>query len=222
MSMDSTSNAGCQGARPIGEAADTHGDVVSAPPAVIVSGMPRSGTSMMMQALVAGGLDALTDGRRQPDASNVRGYYELESVKRLPHREAEFLDHTAGKAVKVIHTLLPHWPSDRPGRLIFMLRDLREVLASQHAMLQRQGRPSVPISEQRLAAALGRQQARALQWIARQPHLAMLEVQHADVLSRPSHEMMRVAEFLDLDLDTHAMAAVVDPTLQHHKRQTDA
>ena len=116
----------------------------------IVSGLPRSGTSLMMQMLEAGGMELLTDGRRVPDEHNPRGYFEHEGVKHS-RNDLSWLDHAAGKAVKVIHLLLLHLPAGRDYRVVFMERDIQEVIASQRAMLKQQGRTGAALSDAKLA-----------------------------------------------------------------------
>src|SRR3569833_79554 len=105
----------------------------------VVSGLPRSGTSMMMQMLAAGGMPMLTDGVRGPDPDNPRGYFAFGPVKRTP-QDARWLAGAPGKAVKVVHSLLPALPGGYEYRVLFMLRDMHEVLASQDTMLRRLGR----------------------------------------------------------------------------------
>ncbi len=109
----------------------------------VVSGLPRSGTSLMMQMLVAGGLPALTDAVRSPDESNPRGYFEFEPVKRL-RTDASWLEQARGRAVKIIHLLLRELPTDGrfQYRVLFLRRPLEEVIASQSAMLARAGKAS--------------------------------------------------------------------------------
>src|SRR5579872_1312474 len=104
----------------------------------IVSGLPRSGTSMMLRMLAAGGLPILTDGVRTPDEDNPHGYLEWEGVKSLA-RDASWVASARGKGVKVIYYWLRDLPRDCRYRVIFMRRDLDEVLASQAAMLERRG-----------------------------------------------------------------------------------
>src|SRR5947208_15012411 len=106
----------------------------------IVTGLPRSGTSVMMQMLSAGGLPPLTDGLRQPDEDNPRGYFEFEPVKQI-RRDTAWLQLAVGKAVKMVHLLLPELPLDQNHRyrVIMMRRDLSDVLASQNKMLMIKG-----------------------------------------------------------------------------------
>ena len=123
---------------------------------VVVSGLPRSGTSMMMQALKAGGVPVLSDGVRAADPDNPAGYWELDAVKSLPRGETAWVAEAGGKAVKVIHALLRHLPGSHPYRVVFMVRDIREVVASQRVMLERSGKAGGGLPE-------GQQRGQALQ-----------------------------------------------------------
>ena len=134
----------------------------------IVSGLPRSGTSLVMQMLAAGGMPVITDGERAADEHNPRGYFELEAVKHT-RTDHSWLALASGKAVKVIHLLLPHLPLDREYRVIFMQRDLVEVIASQRAMLQQQGRPAANLPDSKLAELFGNQLSQVRQWLAQNP-----------------------------------------------------
>jgi hypothetical protein len=107
---------------------------------VVVSGLPRSGTSLMMQMLEAGGITVLTDGIREPDEDNPRGYYEFERVKALPKGDYEWLESARGKAVKVVSALLEYLPPEYNYKVIFMHRRMEEILASQRKMLIRRGK----------------------------------------------------------------------------------
>ena len=173
----------------------------------IVSGLPRSGTSLMMQMLAAGGARVLTDGHRTADQHNPRGYFELEAVKHT-RRDLSWLAQAEGKAVKVVHLLLPHLPADREYRVIFMQRDLAEVIASQRVMLQQQGRPGAALPDARLAEIFEKQLAEVSQWLAQNPNFRVLPVHHRDVIERPLAAAQQIATFLGGNLDPSRMAAV--------------
>ena len=179
----------------------------------VVSGLPRSGTSMMMQMLVAGGLTPYTDDVRQADESNPRGYYEHARVKALAHDRA-WLPEADGRVVKIVAPLLRHLPVGPSYRVIFMERDLSEVLRSQEAMLARSGRPSA--RAEGLAATYARYRADAEAWAA-QPGIEWLTVAHTDALNDPEATAARINAFLGHTLDEAAMQAVVDPSL-HRQR----
>jgi hypothetical protein len=182
----------------------------------VVSGLPRSGTSLMMQMLQAGGLPALTDGVRSADESNPRGYFEFEPVKRL-RADRSWLDQARGRAVKIIHLLLRELPLDgsQAYRVIFMQRPIEEVLASQHAMLQRDGRPSGDPAV--LRQAFENQLVGVDSWMSGHPEIAAIRMPYHRVVSDPKAVAEELRSFLALDLDVAAMASAVDPTL-HRQR----
>lgn len=182
---------------------------------VVVSGLPRSGTSMMMQMLEAGGLPPLTDGVRAPDASNPRGYYELEGVKALA-RDSAWLADAEGHVVKVIAQLLRHLPDGPTYRVVFMERDLDEVLRSQTRMLETQGRPAANPAV--LRPVFERQLTEARAWLDAHSHADALFMPHRDVVTDPAAQAARLNTFLGAALDEAAMAAVVDPSL--HRQRT--
>lgn len=178
----------------------------------VVSGVPRSGTSLLMQMLAAGGMDLLADSSRPPDADNPRGYFEYEPVRRL-RREAACLDAAVGKAVKVIHALVTAIPTDRDVRVIMMRRDLAEVVASQQRMLARYPSSTEFMPQARLAEIFESQLRDATRWIAAQPRFSLLEVEFAVLLAEPLSAAREVASFLGGGLDCRAMAEQVDPSL---------
>lgn len=182
----------------------------------VVSGLPRSGTSMMMQMLEAGGLTPFSDQRRAADASNPRGYYEHERVKALAKDNAWVAD-AEGHVVKVIAQLLRHLPDGSDYRVVFMERDLDEVLDSQTAMLGRLGRPGGnPVV---LRPVFERQLAEAKAWLNEHPRADVLYVPHRAVIEAPTAQAAAVNAFLGGGLDEAAMAAVVDPSL--HRAHAD-
>ena len=186
----------------------------------VVTGVPRSGTSLMMQMLSAGGVPILHDAFRPGDADNPRGYFELDAVK-ATRRDASWLAGATGHAVKVIHVLVPALPADRPYRVISLHRRFDEVIASQREMLRRRGESvDVGPGEERLAEILAEQLQAAEHWAEATPRAALLRVQHADLLRDPAGAAARVARFLGTTLDEVAMAAQVDPAL-HRQRSTD-
>src|SRR5262245_15575927 len=110
---------------------------------IVVSGLPRSGTSLMMQMLDNGGIEVVTDNVRAADTDNPRGYYELEKVKRVK-QDASWLPQARGKAFKMVSQLLYDLPASERYLVVFMERDFDEMLLSQEKMLQRLGRPAAP------------------------------------------------------------------------------
>jgi hypothetical protein len=186
-------------------------------PIVVVSGLPRSGTSMMMQMLGAGGLPLATDAVRAADESNPEGYFELEQVKTLDRTlDHPWLRNCRGKAVKIISFLLPYLPDGHDYRVLFMRREESEVLVSQERMLGRRGE-----SAGGNAAALGHQFREHLERVMRllheDPRFDVLEVSHRRVLDDPLAQATRVQRFLRTRLHVLAMAGAVNPALYRNR-----
>lgn len=183
------------------------------PEIIIVSGLPRSGTSLMMQMLDGGGLAVLTDGIRSADTDNPRGYYELEKVKRLKHDSA-WLPEARGQAMKMVSQLLYDLPASERYRVVFMERDFDEMLTSQEKMLARLGRPAAP--REQIIPAYNQHLERLHAWLAQQANFAVLRVSYNALLARPAEEARRVREFLGRG-DSAAMARAVDATLYRNR-----
>lgn len=178
----------------------------------IVSGLPRSGTSLMMQMLGAGGMPVLTDGIRAADADNPRGYFELEAVKRTKH-DPSWLRNAPGKAVKIVYLLLQDLPPTHDYRVILMQRDLTEVLASQRAMLQRLGNKGAELSDAQMASIFQAQLKTTQALLRTSPNFQLLEIDHRDCLRDPARVVAQINAFLGGHLDESAMAAAIDPAL---------
>lgn len=185
----------------------------------VVSGLPRSGTSLMMQMLRAGGLPVLTDGLRAADESNRRGYLEYEPVKRL-RSDRSWLPRARGQAVKIIHLLLRDLLLDGSMRyrIVLMQRPIDEVLASQRAMLQREGKAGADAAV--LKKAFQGQLAQLDAWLATQACISVLRLGYHDVLRQPAAAADSLSAFLGLPLDRAAMVQAVDPAL--HRQRTAA
>lgn len=169
-----------------------------------------------MKMLAAGGLPPLTDGIREADADNPGGYYEFEKVKQL-ERDTAWLESAKGKAVKVISQLLDQLPPNRPYKIVFALRKMDEILASQRAMLARRGQPCDRISDAEMAAAFGRHLSAVQQWLAEHPQMEVLYVNYAAVLSNPLATSHEIKDFLAHPLDVRQMASVVDESLYRQR-----
>lgn len=182
----------------------------------IVSGLPRSGTSMMMQMLAAGGLAVLTDSKRAADADNPRGYYEYDAVKSLA-RDASWVAGARGKAVKIVSALLIHLPDGFDYRVIFMRRPMAEVLASQNTMLDRLGHAGPRGDDARLADLFARHLDEVDTMLRSRPTIARLDVDYPAVIASPLRVAATVSAFLDGAPDPARMAAAVAPEL-HHQR----
>jgi len=172
---------------------------------------------MMMQMLEAGGLDALTDRVREPDADNVRGYYELEKVKNLK-TDSNWVSQASGKTIKIISQLLQYLPPEHTYRIVFLQRDLGEVLASQAQMLIRRGREaSTQIDDDKMADIFQRHLSQTISWLAEQPNMETLYEDYARVISDPEGQANRINRFLGGQLNEKKMAGVIDGTLHRQK-----
>lgn len=183
---------------------------------VVTSGLPRSGTSMMMQMLAAGGIEVISDGERAADESNPRGYYELQKVRALPKDNA-WMDEAAGKAIKVIANLLPAMKPDLKYKVIFMWRDMEEILRSQDAMLKRTGHEGNREFDT-LARTFNRQLQRITKWLSGNEHIDAFHVSYAEAVADPASAAKEVNAFLGGHLDEAAMAASVRPELHREKK----
>jgi len=172
----------------------------------------------MMQALEAGGLPALTDNLRKCDEDNPEGYYEFEPVKKTKTDPA-WVARAQGKAVKMVYSLLYDLPEDYEYRVIFMRRDMDEVLASQRIMLERRGQKGADTSDETLAGFFGRDLDKVYQWVESQDNISMLPVDYNAMVKAPLPECQRVSDFLGLGLDVAKVASMVNPSLYRNKRR---
>ena len=182
----------------------------------IVSGLPRSGTSMMMKMLEAGGMEILTDNLRTADEDNPKGYYEFEVVKELEENQ-EWLPGAQGKVVKIISQLLKPLPRDYEYKVIFMRRKMAEILASQKQMLVRRGEPTDAVSDKTLAELFQKHLSQIEAWLAEQPNFEVLYIHYSEALDKPAEAAEQIKEFLGGKLDVEKMNSVVDKSL-HRQR----
>ena len=191
---------------------------------VLVSGLPRSGTSLMMQLLAAGGMEMMTDSKRAADVDNPRGYYEWEAIRQVGQRP-EILDGEAvdGKAIKCISMLLPKMPAQHRYKVIFMMRPIEQVVASQHDMTERLGMQGAELDPAQLARGLRAHRDEALAWFAQAPHMEHIEVSYPALVRDPAPVVARLTEFLGANRLPHAdkMEAAVIPSLHRKKGKTD-
>ena len=171
---------------------------------------------MAMQMLCAGGVAAMTDAIRTPDEDNPRGYFEFERVKQLKSDTA-WLDEAHGKVVKIIHLLLMDLPIDREYRVIFMRRNLHEVIRSQAVMLRRSGRTGAALAPERLIAIFEAQLRTVEAWLAAHANFKVLFVDHARLIANSTEQAKAINAFLGGALDEPAMARAVDPALHRNK-----
>jgi hypothetical protein len=186
-------------------------------PIVIVSGLPRSGTSMMMKMLEAGGMQVIQDHLRGPNADNPKGYYEFERVKKLPEGDTAWLDDTEGKVVKVISQLLMDLPDSHVYRVLFVRRKMEEILASQARMLERRGEAGGAVSDAKMAELFEKHLEKVFAWMDQQPNVAYLNVDYNQMLGDPLPILDSVNDFCGGTLDVDAMAAVIDPSLYRNR-----
>ena len=184
----------------------------------VVSGLPRSGTSMMMQMLGAGGIDVVTDDVRKADEDNPRGYFELEHVKKLKENN-DWLAGCRGKAVKVISLLLFDLPSSYHYKIIFMQRNMFEVLASQKVMLKRRGEIGDGISDEEMAKKFEKHIMQVEDWIAQQRNMEVLYVSYNEVIKNPLFYSETVNRFLGQDFNTKAMSEAVEKKLYRQRKK---
>jgi hypothetical protein len=181
----------------------------------LVSGLPRSGTSMMMKMLEAGGMAVMTDNVRTADEDNPKGYYEFERVKKIETDKA-WLPDARGKAVKMISALLKHLPETERFKVVFMRRHMDEVLASQRKMLERRGKPADPADDAKMAAFFAKHLEQIQAWLASRANVEVLYVSYNDMIADPKPHCDAVARFVG-GLDAGKMAAVADRELHRNR-----
>lgn len=185
---------------------------------IVVSGLPRSGTSMLMKMLEAGGIPVLTDHVRQSDEDNPKGYYEYERVKDLEREpDKSWLREARGKVVKVISHLLKALPEDNFYMVILVRRDLNEVVASQNIMLDRRGEPN-PVRDEKAIDLYGKHLLNAKVYARRKPNFRLFEVPYSDAVQDPLSWARKIDEFLGKGLDIESMARVVDTNLYRNRK----
>lgn len=182
----------------------------------VVSGLPRSGTSMMMQMLAAGGMRVVSDGLRTADADNPRGYFELEAVKKLK-TDSTWVADARGHAVKVISMLLSELPADCEYRVIFMLRDMGEILASQNEMLKRRGTAGAASGDAAMRQHFETHLKKVRAWLAGRKNFRVHFCEYRELLRAPAEQARSVGEFVGPGLDEHAMVQAIDPALHRNR-----
>lgn len=185
----------------------------------IISGLPRSGTSMMMKMLEAGGIEALVDGIRKADEDNPKGYYEFEVVKNLDKegKDNSWVQDAQGKVVKIISQLLKDLPPNYTYKIIFIRRNMSEILASQKQMLVRRGEPTDAISDEEMSKLFGMHLVQIESWLKNQPNFDVLYVHYNEILKSPQEHIIRINTFFGGELDVDGMSGVIDNSL-HRQR----
>jgi len=188
------------------------------PAITIVSGLPRSGTSMMMRMLEAGGMELVTDNIRKADDDNPRGYFEFEKVKKIKE-DSSWLQETAGKVFKMVSMLLYDLPPDRRYRIIFMKRNMKEIMTSQRVMLERLGRSGGSVSDDEMAKLSEKHLEQIEKWLDLQPNIEVLTVHYNEVIQNPSENAEKVNRFLSNALDVEKMVEAIDQSLYRNRVQ---
>jgi hypothetical protein len=185
---------------------------------VVVSGLPRSGTSLMMMMLDATGLPPMQDYIREADEDNPKGYYEYERVKKLPEGDTAWLKDAKGKAVKVITFLLMHLPKKYKYDVIIMRREISEILASQRKMLIRRGEDPDKVNDQEMGDLFTRHFTEVMEWVEQQKNIRFVEISYNRLMEEPEGQIEKINQFLGGVLDTQAMIAKIDPKLYRQRK----
>ena len=191
--------------------------VLSSEIITVVSGLPRSGTSMMMKMLEAGGLSPVTDNIRTADEDNPKGYYELEKVKEMK-ADTSWMPEARGKVIKVISALLQDLPSDYRYRVVFMRREMSEILASQRQMLIRRGQEPNKVPDEKMAAMFETHLVKIGEWLDAQANIDALFIKYNDILAEPGGSVTALNAFFEDALDAAAMQSVVDKQLYRQRK----
>jgi len=187
-------------------------------PVIVVSGLPRSGTSMLMKMLEAGGLPIASDGERTADTDNPKGYYELERVKELAKgKDKTWVSDLRGKTVKVISYLLKDLPSGHAYKVVFLNRDLKEVMASQNKMLEHRGVPFDPKDDGKMIRSYEKHLREVQAMLESDERFEALYLNHRDVIHDPLTVSGKINRFLGGHLDETKMAGVVDHNLYRNR-----
>jgi hypothetical protein len=174
---------------------------------------------MLMKMLEAGGIPPLTDKIRTADDDNPQGYYEFERVKAMDKGDTAWVADAQGKAVKVISALLKYLPAEYSYQIVYIRRNMPEILASQRKMLIRRGEDPDKMDDEQMAALFDKHVAQVEQWLNEQPNMSVLYVHYSDILSNPEPQANRINDFLGGQLDTVQMATVVDPDLYRNREE---
>jgi len=187
------------------------------PSIVVVSGLPRSGTSLMMKMLEVGGIPPLTDKIRTADDDNPKGYYEYERTKKLKEGDFAWLPEAEGRAVKVISALLSYLPPEYQYKVVFMQRALPEVLASQRKMLVNRDEDPDRVSDEELARLFEKHLAEVTGWLAQQPNISTHYLSYNKLVADPAPHIQDLDRFLPGFLDISPMGMVIDPALYRQR-----
>ena len=183
---------------------------------IVVSGLPRSGTSMMMNMLAAGGVPILSDSIRNADEDNPNGYFEFEPVKQLSQGQTDWLADADHKAVKIVSALLEYLPAGHRYKILFMERDIKEILASQQKMLNRRNEES-KVSDEEMESQFQKHLANIKFWLARQPGMEVLYVNYNELISNPDEYTHAIVDFIGIPVDEVKMRSVPNKGLYRNR-----
>ncbi len=190
----------------------------TSPEIIVISGLPRSGTSLMMNMLEKGGLTLLKDDIRKADEDNPLGYYEYEPVKKLKEGDFAWMAQAAGKVVKIISYLLQQLPASYDYRVIFMQRNLDEIIASQRKMLIRREEDPDKVDDEKIKSILENHLTEIDQWIRKQTNIESIDIPYNRLVQDAEAYLQQINQFLDYALDVQAMARVIDPSLYRQRK----
>lgn len=182
----------------------------------LVSGLPRSGTSMMMKMLEAGGMEMVVDNIRKADEDNPKGYYEFEKVKKIKE-DISWLDSAQGKVVKMVSMLLYDLPSGRSYKIIFMKRKMEEILASQRMMLERKNSRD-DVNDEKMGYMFSKHLKKIEKWLDEQKNIEVCYFAYSNVIEHPYENAQCVTEFMDNNLDINKMVEVIDKSLYRQRK----
>jgi hypothetical protein len=182
----------------------------------IVSGLPRSGTSLMMKMLDVGGIPPLTDNIREADADNPKGYYEFEKVKKLPD-DTEWLPEAHGKVVKILAELIKHLPDDHHYKIIFMMRDIDEIIASQRKMMIRRGEDPDIVPDSEMKELLRTYLKNLKIFVKNHPNMEVCYISYNDLMRDLDFTLYEIEEFFNGGLNTNKMREVIDFSLYRNR-----
>lgn len=190
-------------------------------PVIIVSGLPRSGTSLTMQMLHAGGVPAATDEMRKSDVDNPKGYFELEQVKDLDKSgDKTWLRQYKGHVVKVISFLLRDLPDNLNYKIVFVERDLEEILASQKKMLAHRDEDAQDVDDEKMKENYQNHLFRIHAFLKHSKHIDSIFIRYKEIITDPVSAVDRICLFLKMPLNKQAMIECVDPDLYRNRTKS--
>lgn len=182
----------------------------------IVSGLPRSGTSLMMQILDAGGISPFCDNQRKPDENNPRGYFESEKVKRLK-TDNSWIKNANGKALKVISFLLSDLPIDQSYKIIFMTRNISEILVSQRKMLVDRNKTGTIADDEKIRQHYQKHLKQVRDWLNLADEINVFYCDYNRLIHSTSESVKELVAFMESELDYAKMIAAVDKRLYRQR-----